>query len=126
MKAFMNIIAVVAGFGLGLLIVVYTDEWIEFFDPSINEEQLAIVTKAIGALVGSFIIVFLAKTKHLYLALIFGLGLVISEIVFLFLSGEATFFFIIFKFIYLLIAYFGGSMALELKERLRGGERTVA
>lgn len=115
----MNIIAIIVGFGLGLIIVFYVDEWIEFSDPSINEEQLAIVTKAIGALIGSFAIVFLARTKHLNLALIFGLGLVISEIVFLFLSGEATFFFIIFKFIYLLIAYIGGSMALGLKERLR-------
>ena len=115
----MNIIAIITGFGLGIVVVVYTDEWIEFFDPSIKEEQLAIVTKGLGALIGSFAIVFLAKTKHLYLALIFGFGLVASEIVFLFLSGEATFFFIVFKFIYLLIAYFGGSMGLALKERIR-------
>ena len=113
----MNIIAIITGFGLGLIIVFFADEWIEFFDPSINEEQLAIVTKGIGALIGSFVIVFLAKTKHLNLALIFGFGLVVSEIVFLFLSGEATFFFIIFKFVYLLIAYLGGSIALGLKER---------
>ena len=58
----MNIIAIIIGFGLGLIVVVYTDEWIEFFDPSINEEQLAIVTKGLGALIGSFAIVFLAKT----------------------------------------------------------------
>ena len=113
----MNIIAIITGFGLVLIIVFFADEWIEFFDPSINEEQLAIVTKGIGALIGSFVIVFLAKTKHLNLALIFGFGLVVSEIVFLFLSGEATFFFIIFKFVYLLIAYLGGSIALGLKER---------
>jgi hypothetical protein len=117
MKALMNIIAIIAGFGLELLIVVYSSAWIEYFDPSIHEEQLAIVTKAIGAFIGSFIIVLLAKTKHIHLALIFGLGLVISEILFLFLSGEATFFFIVFKFVYLLIAYLSGSMALALRER---------
>ena len=115
MKQLINFTALLIAFGLGLLIVIYTEEMIEYFDPNSNEEAIAILAKAIGAFVGGLLIAFIARTHEMQLALFFGMGLVVSEIFFVFMMNEATLGVIIFKFLFLFLAYLGCSLGLGIE-----------
>ena len=107
--------ALVLAFGLGLLIVIYTEQIIEYFDPNTNEEAIAILAKAIGAFVGGMLIAFVARTHEIQLALFFGMGLVASEIFFVFIADEVSLGMIVFKFLYLFLAYLGCSIGVGIE-----------
>ena len=115
MVLFKNLVALAVAFIVGVIAVTVL-EWAGQFiwpPPEIGEGTATIVAKAIAAFIGGSIVVLVAESAHMWLALLFGAIVTASEIIVLYTTTEPTLEMVAFKLIYLAAAYLGAQIGIS-------------